>query len=369
MRILQVLPYGDNGGAQRITVNLAKALEDRGHEVALASATGEGVRQFKGKFYELPRAGRDLGTLAACSYKLRLIIREWKPHIVHGHSARLSLPIALTTLHQNRRRGLVTVHGLPPEQVEGTCRVLRWCFLPVASDGPGMAAEMAQRGVPCVTIVNGVSPAPVPMDRKVLDRIFGIPSDLKLVVSIGRLVSQKNQALAIRAMMEVPEAALLIIGDGPLRSELEEMADRSGLVDRVRFAGFQPEPRSILGAADVFALPSVWEGLPLVGLEALAGGVPVVATEVIGIREWLNNTTAVLVRPNDAHSLAQGIRRVLRDQTLAQELIRNGRHLVLEYSEESVVLKYEELYQNLLIGKVSREARIKTKSRSRYSRS
>jgi glycosyltransferase involved in cell wall biosynthesis len=102
----------------------------------------------------------------------------------------------------------------------------------------------------------------------------------------------------------------------------------------------------VLAAADAVVLPSEWEGLPLVALEALAAGTPLVATAVRGIRELVvNGQTALLVPPNDAPALAAALRRVLEDRVLAAHLEYNGRALADRHTEAEMVRAYLELYE------------------------
>jgi glycosyltransferase involved in cell wall biosynthesis len=244
--------------------------------------------------------------------------------------------------------GLVSVHGVPESDYRAAARVLRLAGLPVVACGPGVAAGLEQGGFAVTaTIVNGVSPPPPPADRSQLERELGIPAELRLVVAAGRLVPVKNHALAIRALARVPEAALAIVGTGPLRADLEREADTVGVGDRVAFPGYRPDARAVIGAADAVVLPSRSEGLPLVALEALAGGTPLVATSIRGVRELVDDSTALLVPENDEQALATALRAVLNDRALADRLAESGRRLAGRYTEEAMVEQFLALYERL----------------------
>jgi glycosyltransferase involved in cell wall biosynthesis len=179
---------------------------------------------------------------------------------------------------------------------------------------------------------------------------------MPLVVNVGRLVPQKNQALAIRAIGEVPGAVLAVIGDGPLRVELEREIRQAGVSGRVVLAGARQDARAVMGAADAVVSSSRWEGLPLAGLEALAAGTPLVATAVRGVRELIvDGETGLLVEPDDAGALAAALRRVLGDAELAHRLGERGRRLAANYGEEKMIAAFLELYETLVRGKTTRD--------------
>jgi glycosyltransferase involved in cell wall biosynthesis len=203
--------------------------------------------------------------------------------------------------------------------------------------GPGGAAALEEHGVtPAATVPNAVGPAPPPGGRL---------AEGRLVIAVGRLVDQKNHALAIRAITQVPDATLAIVGDGPLRPQLEQLAGELGAP--VIFTGVRKDARALMGAADVVVMPSRWEGLPLTALEALASGTPLVATSVRGLRELVTDGENALLVPEDPDALAAALRRVLDDPELAARLAEAGRRVEGAGSDEALVAGFLALYERL----------------------
>jgi glycosyltransferase involved in cell wall biosynthesis len=172
-----------------------------------------------------------------------------------------------------------------------------------------------------------------------------------LLIAVGRLVKLKGFDLLIRsvAQLSVP-AKLAIIGDGEERAALESLVRELGLTDRVVLLGFQENPWRYMARADLFVLSSLTEGMPNVIGEAMALGLPVVATDCSpGVREYLDDGRAgLLVPPGDPRALAQGIEQLLSDEPLRRELARRGRERIVQFDLSATVRAYESLLEHLL---------------------
>ncbi len=177
---------------------------------------------------------------------------------------------------------------------------------------------------------------------------FGEADPVLLV--LGRLEPQKGHRYLLEALptilREFPKVKLVCLGEGCLRSQLEEMSRGLGIADAIRFVGFQSNVSDWLALADVSVLPSLYEGLPLVALESLAAMRPVVASAVDGTVEIvLDGKTGFAVPPAEPARLSEAILRLLRDPELCRTFGEAGRKLVLEhFSEEQQIRKTEELY-------------------------
>lgn len=348
MRVLHVIQELRVGGAERAVVSLARGARAAGHAVALAAAPGPVADELGGERFSLPILRRRPWLLPLAGLALRRALRAWRPDVVHCHNPGMAVVTALATLRR-RPPALVSVHGVPEEDWPAAGRALRLAGLPAVACGPGVAAAMEEAGYPPVgTIPNAVGPPPEPADRSALEHEWDLAPGQPLLVSVGRLVAQKNHALAVRALANVPGAALVLVGEGPLAAEMRREAEAVGVADRLVLAGLRPDARAVVGAADAVVLPSVWEGLPLVALEALAAGTPIVATAVRGLRELLTDgVDALLVPPGDADALASALRRVLEDGELARRLREGARRTAAAHSEEAMVEAYLALYDRL----------------------
>lgn len=189
--------------------------------------------------------------------------------------------------------------------------------------------------------------------RAELRREFGLPADRKIIGTIGRLVPEKGQHLLIEAAArlkdEFADAYFVIVGDGDLRRALEEQVAQANLTKRFRFLGTCNRIPEILCVMDVFTLPSISEGLPMVILEAMAAKKPIVATNVGAISEVLMHGKAGIVIHPDAETLATAIARLLRNPPEARQLAAAAyQHVLEEYSSEKMVSEYIKIYDSLL---------------------
>ncbi|MGY1691470.1 glycosyltransferase [Geodermatophilus sp. SYSU D01105] len=197
----------------------------------------------------------------------------------------------------------------------------------------GLRRTYQRIGVPperFTTVANGVAPLRDRLDRATARAALGLDHDRPVVMTVGRLTHMKGQWHLLDAvpalLARFPDLAVVLVGDGPLREALEKRAAGLGAGEAVRFAGHRTDARQLLAAADVFVLPSRCEGMPLVALEAMEAGLPVVATRVIGSEEVVvDGVTGALVRPGDPAALGAALARLLADPDLRHRQGAAGR--------------------------------------------
>jgi glycosyltransferase involved in cell wall biosynthesis len=206
-----------------------------------------------------------------------------------------------------------------------------------------------------VTIHTGIDPAPfsAPVDRGAVRRSLGVPEDAPLVGVVGRLMPQKAPLDFVRAAAQVhaarPDAHFVWVGDGPLDAAARAEVAASGLSAVFHFAGLRRDIPAVLQAFDLFVLPSHWEGFSLSVLEAMAAGLPVVATDVIGTGEAIaQGESGLLVPKADSPALARAILTILSDPERARAYGAKSRERVAQlFTRERMIGQIAKLYDDV----------------------
>jgi len=191
-------------------------------------------------------------------------------------------------------------------------------------------------------------------DVTLIRRELGITDDQSVIGIVARLDPIKNHTCLIRAMKiiaaRLSEAVLLIIGDGPLRTELESLTTNLGLQNNIKFLGARSDIAELLGVMDVFVLCSFSEGLSLTLIEACAAAKPIVATNVGGNAEIVKHESNGLLVPSDQpEDLAKAVLEILTDKAKAKLMGKKGRKQFEEkFTLDVMVKKYEDLYESCL---------------------
>jgi glycosyltransferase involved in cell wall biosynthesis len=183
---------------------------------------------------------------------------------------------------------------------------------------------------------------------------WGIPPAVPIVGAIGRMVWQKGFEFLIKAIPDIvgvtPNARFLLVGDGPLRPDLENLARKLNVYDRIIFTGFRSDIPDLLSTMDVLAVPSLLEGFPMITLEAMALATPVVATQINGITEQIvDGKEGVLIPPRNTDALASAVKQLITDRELSARLGTAARKRVeSSFSVEKMVRETEKVYSSLL---------------------
>ena len=281
----------------------------------------------------IPELGREISPLRDLwvLFKLVRLLRRERPQIVHTHTAKAGLlgrlaawlarvPVCVHTFHGHVFRGYF---GTRKAQVFVWLeRLMARISTRIIAISPTLKNELVSvyRIAPAerftvIPLGLDLKPLTTPPDDSRLEALGDWYSRLhnkRVVGIIGRLVPVKNHALFLEAAAKVgrDDAHFLIVGDGECRLELEAQADALGLRDRVTFTGWVKDIPAVLHMLDVFTLTSTNEGTPVTVIEAMAAGVPVVATDVGGVSDTLAGH-GITVQPGDVLALASAIRRVL----------------------------------------------------------
>jgi glycosyltransferase involved in cell wall biosynthesis len=352
------------GGIGRHVSSLVPELVERGAEVTFIAPTS--ARRFSGedsgaRFMELdiPRGISPVGAYSAFTKLVRLLRGQ---DIVHAHGIRAGFLSGIAVKRARVPHSLTTIHNAVLEEGwhrHPAARLADWMTasssektIYVSKALARMASSRRLRTGSVVVIPAGADLSPVAAEEAdTARRGLGVAIDRKLIVSVGRLHPLKgfNHLIQAAARMTDP-AEVIIAGDGPARTELEELVERLRVSDRVRLLGEREDARALIAAADVFCLPSLSEGSPLALQEALGAGAVIVTTSVEGILETLGSREAALVvPPGDVAALAAALDRSLRDDGLRGRLGETARLRASEIPDSrTVASRIADLYEELL---------------------
>jgi glycosyltransferase involved in cell wall biosynthesis len=183
---------------------------------------------------------------------------------------------------------------------------------------------------------------------------LGLDADTRLIAMVGTLKEVKGHRFMIEAMSALapryPDLHLLLVGDGELRSDLEALVSKSALDDRIHFLGSRSDVGDLLAASDLFVLPSLWEGLSMALLEAMATGLPIVASEVSGtVQAIVPGEHGMLIPPGDTQAIVDGISQLLSDPDRARAMGEAARRRVqAEFSAQKQAAEHLSLYTRTL---------------------
>ena len=303
------------------------------------------------------------------AYRLAKALRKIRPDVVHTHKYKDSFIGTLVARSLGIPYVVRIVHGLPEpfmglrnaKMVAYTAadRLMTGWFVDrvvaVSSDIEKVLIGMyGSNRVSCIHNGIDLEAVRVTTSREAFRRKWQIPEDAVVIGTVGRLVPVKGHAILLDAtrilQASIGNVALVLVGDGPLRKDLEANAKRLGPEKSVIFAGQQDQSYDFMNMMDVFVLPSLHEGIPMVVLEALALQRPVVATRVGGIPEVIEHgQTGFLAEPSDASSLARLLQRLVEDLPMAVSIGKAGRTRVEEkFTARTMAGKTAELYEQVL---------------------
>ena len=360
-KILYLVTELDVGGAEKNLFRLATGLAARGWPVEVAALSGEGEVGAWLAAEGLPVHHVRMEVKGDPRAFLRLVklLRRVRPGILHTFlfhaniAGRLAAPFARVgavvssvRVAERRRRSHLWMDCLTQMFVDREVCVSQG----VKSFTERHAHIRASR---LAVIPNPVEEAPPARPRTEVRREIGVASQDILVLSVGRLDRQKGYLHLVKAARELLRRDrrffFAVAGEGGQRVELHAAIESAGISGNFRLLGWRGDTADLYHAADIFVLPSLWEGMPNALLEAVASGLPVVATEVEGCGEIVSGgETGLLVPPADARALAGALERLASDEDLAHSLAEAGRARVLEtHSMGAFLSRHEALYTEI----------------------
>lgn len=361
MNILILANHFNAGGISSYILNLGQGLAARAHKVYVASGGGGWLPRLKR--YNLEHIYLPLRTKSIMSPKLFFagvvlgrILKEKKIDIIHSQT-RVSSVLALWVSKRTSIPFVYTAHGfLNPRWGRRTFPC--WGKLVIAISQPVKEHLLRDFGLDedrIRLVHNGIdlNREQRTENREQIRKKYGL-KDGPVAGIIARLSEVKGHKYLLMAMKnviaEIPDAQLLIVGEGSIKRDLRALADELGIIQNVYFIPAVSETADPLSVMDAFVMPSLEEGLGLSIMEAMLAGVPVAATAAGGITTLVkDNQTGLLVKPADAHNLALAIIELLKNKEKARRLSSSARDLIVRgFSLEKMAEETEKVYQECL---------------------
>lgn len=364
MDIVHFVENLERGGLERTVVDLVAAQREMGHRcrVVCLYEPGQLAAELQAQGVEVEACRKRGGLDWRAMRRVRAALAHDPRAVLHTHNAAAhyhavlataGMPLAcvVNTRHgmgaiglRNRQEWLYRRSMVRTDYVVGVCEAVRRRFA-----GQGVRPRGALLAIP-----NGIRlerfVVATPGARATLAEELGWPVGSLVIGTVGRLHPVKDQARLLHALhalrSRIPQAVLAVIGDGPLRVELEREACALGLGDAVRFLGDRDDVPRLLAGMHAFALPSRSEGYSVALLEACAAALPIVATDVGGnadiVRDGINGR---LVAAGDTIALASALRELCVDAEGAERMGRAGREWVItEGSFQTMAMRYQRVY-------------------------
>lgn len=375
-RILCVLPQVTGGGAERFFLTFLHKIDRSKYEPVVAL-----VRQGGGFDHEIPDdikihvltaegfSTKVLAALGTLRYTLALakIIRATKPDAIVSFGSLLNGTVALAAHRIKYPYPVVLIEAIHESSeilhhsgLEKLSRTLflRWTY-PLATGIVAVSEDVATDLRTNFNIKQGLHVIHYGIDLEQIRLLakepvnhpwLCTPRQGSVIVACGRLVSQKGFSVLISAISKVSDdVKLILIGDGEGKLSLERQIQQLGLHKRVDLVGYDRNPYRYIAKADIFVMPSLWEGLPIVLLEALALGIPIIASNCpTGPRITLNEgKCGILVPPRDCNALSKSIKRLLSDNKLQKQLCFAAQNRAEDFSAQKSVNSYLNLLSKL----------------------
>ena len=350
-KVLIVIPTLEQGGGQKFVMDLVKGIDKEKFQIKILvyyKNTNSVFDQYAhNNCFDVVYLDKNVGLDITMFKKVKKVVKEYNPDIIHTH---LHSMLYLFTSYKKKQVKLHTVHTLAEKEAVGLQGVVRFIaykllgVTPVAicgtvADSISTRHHIDKSKIPVV--YNGVD-----CNRYDIPRVS---SDKIRLVTIGNIYDVKNYSFLVDCFSEtckkIDDVTLTIVGDGVLRTDLEQQISNLNLNDKVKITGIVPDVENYLSDADIYVASSIFEGLPLSMLEAMSAGLPIVSTNVGGVHDIVENEkNGILIDFGDKLGYVNAMNKLILDSNYRRCLSQKSKENSLKYDEKLCVKGYERLY-------------------------
>lgn len=355
MKIVQVMPEFGLAGAEIMCENLTYELIKLGHKVIVISMYDYHsaiTQRLENAGVDVRYLGKKPGLDFSMILKMKKIFKEEKVDVIHTHRycAQYAVPAAILA---GVKRRVHTIHSIASKENGKFARILNKFFFKHCGLIPVALSEKIRETVveeykidsPKVPVVyNGV-----PLDKCLIKGSYDIDSNRIVLLHVGRFASVKNHIELINAICELKKkmngVVLQLIGDGELKNDIRKHIAACNAENYIELLGLKDNVFPYFQQADVFVLPSIYEGIPMTLIEAMGSGVPIIASRVGGIPDMITDSQEGLLCEPNAQSIADKTEKMIADKELRITCAQKARNKAHYFSAKTMGEEYERLYK------------------------
>ena len=355
-KVILITPSLNMGGAEIMCENLAVSLSELDTKVIVISLFSDKTiisNRLESKNIEIKFLDKKRGLDISMVKKLKNIFAEEKPDAVHSHNNAIQYVVPAAVLSGVKKR-VHTVHSIAEKELikpvrkvvklfYKKCHVVPVALSKLVQDTVVKEYHLPAKNIP--VIYNGIN-----LSNCIPKSDYSIKEKFT-ILHIGRFEEVKNHKTLVKAFSKFhhmyPNSELKLIGDGTERENMENLVHQLKIKDNVKFLGLQSNVYGYLHDADAFTLPSIYEGIPMTLIEAMGTGLPIVASNVGGIPNMLENEkSALLIEPSE-DELFTAFERLYLNESLRKTIGINAKNRSIAFSSKEMAEKYKEIYEKV----------------------
>lgn len=353
MKVIQMMPEFGLAGAEIMCENLTYALRDQGIEVVIISMYdfhSAITDRLESAGFKIIYLNKKPGLDFSMIWKMKKVFKQERPDVIHTHRYVMQYAIPAAILAGVKRR-IHTLHSVATVENTPSARKVNKIFYKINRVVPVALSELVKDTIieeynlpsdKIPVILNGVD-----LGKCIPKESYKLHEPAK-ILHVGRFCDVKNHKGLINAFNLLQEnnsnTELMFLGDGEERESIENQINELGLGEKIKLPGVQSDVHPFLTDADIFILSSIHEGVPMSIIEAMATGLPIVATAVGGVPDMLENGKDALLTEVDETAMCEALKKLLTDEELRQRLGKNAIAKSNEFSAAHMAKQYIKLY-------------------------